>query len=252
MERSACPPPNTYLSLVGELSPRYPTLGYLTSFIQRQREHGSSNQFPIVCSVLEFDENGVKHINFSSYCLKTDIQGRTLEKYLSSQPATPTRRLYMLEDLSEPYIELFGSYLGVDAQVFAAHIQDSHWSEDDQMGHPPQLLSANGHEKSFRLRYYETRVFDNPPLDPVPSMVRTAAYVSRNVTFQHEVTKGGKNHVWCDGPVATILRNVSFWCRTEEDGGWNGRYTTILIDLCMSLVLNCSFSSASSGSSYSR
>ncbi|KUL83567.1 hypothetical protein ZTR_10547 [Talaromyces verruculosus] len=127
----------------------------------------------------------------------------------------------MLEDLSEPYIELFGSYLGVDAQVFAAQIQDGHWGEDDRIGHPPQLLSANNHEKSFTLRYYETRVFDNPPLDPVPSMVRTAVNVSRNVTFQHEVTTGDKNHVWCDGPVATILRNASFWCRTEEDGGWN-------------------------------
>lgn len=126
----------------------------------------------------------------------------------------------MLEDLSEPYIELFGSYLGVDAQVFAAQIQNGHWSEDDQMGHSPQLLSASDHEKSFTLRYYETRVFDNPPLDPVPSMVRTAANVSRNVTFQHEVTKGDKNHVWCDGPVATIQRNTSFWCRTEEGGGF--------------------------------
>lgn len=80
----------------------------------------------------------------------------------------------MLEDLSEPYIELLGSYLGVDAQVFAAQIQDGHWGEDDRMGHPPQLLDTNDHEKSFTLRYYETRVFHNPPLDPVPSMVRIA------------------------------------------------------------------------------
>lgn len=98
----------------------------------------------------------------------------------------------MLEDLSEPYIELFGSYLGVDAQVFAAQIQDSHWSEDDRMGHPPQLLSVNDHGKSFTLRYYETRVFDNPPLDPVPSMTRTAARVSKNVTFQHDFPRGAR------------------------------------------------------------
>jgi hypothetical protein len=50
----------------------------------------------------------------------------------------------MLEDLSEPYIELFGSYLGVNAQVVAAQIQDSHWGEDDRIGHPPQLLSVPG------------------------------------------------------------------------------------------------------------
>ena len=172
--------------------------------------------------MLEFHKDGATHITFSPCSSKTDIEGLALKEYLSAQPANPTRRLYMLEDLSEPYIELFGSYLGVDAQVFAAQIQDGHWGEDEQMGHPPQLLAANDHEKSFTLRYYETRVLDSPPLDPVPSMVRTAANVSRNVIFQHEVTKGDKNHVWCDGPVATILRNGSFWCRMEGDGGWNG------------------------------
>lgn len=221
MENSFRSRPQLYLSIVGELSHRYPTLSYLRSFIEKKREHGS-HQFPIGCSVLEFHENDVRYITFSSCSSKTDTQGQALEKYLSFKSNTPTRRLYMLEDLSEPYIELFGSYLGVDAQVFAAQIQDGHWGEDDRIGYPPQLLSANNHEKSFTLRYYETRVFDNPPLDPVPSMVRTVANVSRNVTFQHEVTRGDENHVWCDGPVATILRNASFWCRTEEDGGWNG------------------------------
>lgn len=222
MEHSFYPSTNSYLSFVDKLSGRYPTLRYLTSFTEKQREHGSDYQFPIGCSVLEFHEAGVKHLTFSSYSTKMDVHGRTLERYLSTQPTTPTRRLYMLEDLSEQYIELFGSYLGVDAQIFAAQIQDGHWGEDDRIGHPPQLLSANNHEKSFTLRYYETRVLDNPPLDPVPSMVRIAANVSRNVTFQHEVTRGDKNHIWCDGPVATILRNASFWCRMEEDGGWNG------------------------------
>ncbi|QGA20324.1 hypothetical protein EYB26_008026 [Talaromyces marneffei] len=116
----------------------------------------------------------------------------------------------MLEDLSELYIELFGSYLGVDAQVFAAQIQDGHWGEDEQMGHSPQFLSVNDHEKSFTLRYYETRVLDDPPLDPVPSMVRTAANVSRNVTFQHEVTKGDRNHVWTteDGTVSDPFNQI--------------------------------------------
>lgn len=222
MEQPFFPPLKPYLSQVGELSRRYPSLSHLTSFIQKQREHGSCNQYPTGCSVLEFHENGVKHISFSSYSSGIDMQGEKLANYLSAQRPTAAKRLYILEDLSEPYIELFGTYLGVDAQVVAAQIQDGHWGEDDRMGHPPQLLSVNNREKSFTLRYYETRVFDQPPLDPVPSMVRTAANVSRNVTYQHEVTKGDRNHIWCDGPVATILRNASFWCRMEEDGGWDG------------------------------
>jgi hypothetical protein len=84
MEQSSCPPLKPYLSLVGELSRRYPTLNYLTSFIQKRREHGSHNQYPIGCSVLEFHNTGVKKITFSSYSSKTDIQGRELKNYLSS------------------------------------------------------------------------------------------------------------------------------------------------------------------------
>jgi hypothetical protein len=59
--------------------------------------------------------------------------------------------------------------------------------------------------------------------------MRTAARVSRNVTFQQDFTKRDKNHIWCDGPVATILRNASFWYRTEEDGGSNGEYSWQLL-----------------------
>jgi hypothetical protein len=121
-----------------------------------------------------------------------------------------------------PISRYSGSYLGVDAQVFAVQLHGSHWVEDDRMGHPPKLLSFNDPEKSFTLRYYETRVFDRPSSNPAPFMVRTAANVSRNITFQNEVTKGDRNNMWHDGPVATIHRNASFWCRGEQDGSWNG------------------------------
>lgn len=219
-------PYESYLSLVFEMSRRYPTLNYLTSLVQKQRSKGSYAQHPVGCSVLEFHKNGVKSIEFNSSSTGTDAQGTKLAKYLSSQPTTPTRRLYMLEDLSEPYIELLGSHLGVDAQVFAAQIHDGHWVENDQTGNPSKLLSLNDPEKSFTLRYYETRIFDRPPLNTVSPdssfIVRTVANVSRNITFQHEVTTGDRNNIWHDRPVATIRRNASFWCRDEQDGGWNG------------------------------
>lgn len=234
MNTSIHPPFKSYLSLVRELSHRYPTLSYLTSFIQKQRSNYSHDHHPVGCSVLEFHESGVKHIELNSYSTGTDIQCTKLAQYLSSQPASPTGRLYMLEDLSEPYIELLRSYLGVNALVFAAQIHGGHWVEDDRMGHPPKLLSFSDPEKSFTLRYYETRVFGRPSSNPAPFMVRTASNMSRNITFQNEVTKGDRNNMWHDGPVATIHRNASFWCRSEQDGSWNGTQSP---SQCLSLKM---------------
>lgn len=222
MDHKSYPGQMSYLALVKEMTRRYPSLGHLVSFIEKQREHESSTHYPTACSVLEFHETGVKKISFSSFTSGIDSQGRRLHDYLTSSSVPPLGRLYMLEDLSVPYIELFGSYLGVDAQVFASQIQDGHWADDDISGNAPQLLSGRDHETSFTVRYYETRVLDPPPRDPSPSMVRTRANVSRNIVYQREVTKGDRNHAWYDGPVATILRNASFWCRREANGSWNG------------------------------
>jgi hypothetical protein len=211
----------SYLSLVNLLSHRYPTLCYLNSFIKKQRS-SSTHHHPVSCSVLEFYEDSVNHIEFTSYSDRTQTGYTRLAKYLSSKPSTPVRRLYMLEDLSEPYIELLGASLGVDAQVFAAQIHDTHWSGSNKSGHPPKLPSLNDPEKTFTVRYYEPRFFEYPNIEDSSISVRTVANVARNITFLKGVSKWNRKGP-SKGLVGAIRRNASFWCRSEEDGGWNGR-----------------------------
>lgn len=227
----------TYLGLVHQLSNRYPALHSLSSWIERQRMYSSR---PVGCSVLEFNDDGVvNHIVFSACSPETDGDATAtatatlseLAEYLasSSSSSAPTRRLYMLEDLSGPYIELFGSHLGIDAQVLAAHIHDAHWTASYKSGHAAQLPSLNDPEKSYTLRYYDARIFEHPRLDPPPTSVRTVANVSRNVTFLKDIFNQDRNGRYSqNGPVGTVRRNASFWCGRERNGGWSGMYSSLV------------------------
>lgn len=204
---------SSYLDLVKALIWRYPTLRYLNFFIKKPAI------YPVRVSVLEFGSGQVTRVDFDG-----NEGYEKLQKYLaSSSDDGPRKRLYLVEDLSPQFIELLGSYLHIDGTVFASQIRDSHYSGKPWNGHAPKLPSFQDPEKSFTLRYYESRYFDDPAMPEFSSSVATTGNIRRAVTFGKRANNIARNED-PEGHVGHIRRNTSFWASVDKDGNWNGEF----------------------------
>lgn len=169
---------------------------------------------------------------------KIDFDGKdresgyeNLRAYLSSSSSSDCRhRVYLLEDLDASFIELLGANLNVDGTVFASQIRDTHFSGGWAHGHQPKLPSFQDPQKSFTLRYYEARYFDDPGMPDFSASVRTTGNLSRLVLLgrgQRSKFEGSMKFIRernYAGHVGLIRRNTSFWSQFETDGSWNGLY----------------------------
>jgi hypothetical protein len=216
-EEDPAPEKSPYLSLVNLLTHRYPNLFYLSDFVNKQLSN--PGVYPVRVAVLEFRKNKVTCIDFDS---KDGQDGyEKLASYLASEaPSECRHRLYLLEDLNPSFIELLGAYLNIDGTVFASQIRDAHFSGGYVNGHAPKLPSFQDPNKSFTLRYYEARYFDDPAMPEFSSSVRTLGNVSRQITFGRGASRKIPGF---DGHVGFIRRNTSFWSRRENNGAWNGQ-----------------------------
>lgn len=107
----------SYLDAIKSSCSRYPDLTKLHRFLSRP------SRFRGRAAVLEFGGSRVQRINFSN--------PETLSHYLSDSGGTRTtckHRLYLLEDLTCPYVEAFGSHFWPDPILFASHENSNHWS----------------------------------------------------------------------------------------------------------------------------
>lgn len=113
-------------------------------------------------SVLEFSDSGVHEEPIKN--------SQDLETSWSDQSSSETGckgRLYVLEDLSTPYIEAFGGHFNINPSFFAAHLYLPFFSRSEgtmlQERRPSRLsstLCVNPGE--FSLRYYELRRLTGP------------------------------------------------------------------------------------------
>ncbi|KAI0393595.1 hypothetical protein F5Y17DRAFT_301615 [Xylariaceae sp. FL0594] len=70
-------------------------------------------------------------------------------------------RLYVVEDLSREVVEALGHNLGIEPEVFRAHIVDFTWYNiRDRWRDPPLLGIPSKRENWFQLRYIAVRYFD--------------------------------------------------------------------------------------------
>jgi hypothetical protein len=230
-DQEPTPEKSTYLNLVQSLAHRFPSLVHLTSFVERQLRQPV---FPVCAAVLEFRDDEVRKINFDDKDGESGYE--KLQVYLSSSSSDCQHRLYLLEDLDAPFVELLGAYLNIDGTVFASQIRDTHYSGEWKSGHQPKLPSFHDPNKSFTLRYYEARYFDDCNISELSSAVRTMGNIQRQVTFGI-----GKSRHYT-GHVGLIRRNTSFWSRVEGDGSWNGSYFHCHLlyqtsDCCIGIIL---------------
>jgi len=168
----------------------------------------------------------LKFSNDSGAPEKIDLNEETLQMDLEKSRKDRARRLYILEDISNEYVEIFGSQLGLDPSFFARHLRVTRWESSSGASNAPPLPSTiDGVDgvRSFLLRYPELVVF--PPTFP---------------TYPENDIKD-KRHWFCDchlyreitmtrlpGPnfppdrVGVIRRKLSFWSLKYDDKVWVG------------------------------
>jgi hypothetical protein len=207
----AMPLRRSYLDRVEDYQSQYPALRWLVDF-----RKGPDIYVPRL-SVLEFSDSGVREEPIKN--------PQDLETYWSDQSSSENGckgRLYVLEDLSAPYIEAFGGHFNINPYFFASHLYLPFFSKSEgtmlQERRPSRLgstLCVNPRE--FSLRYYELRRLTGPAkLDNSRSF--TAANVRRPVLSIRPEAE-------CN--FAIMTRNSSFWVPPSKPGCWDGELLPI-------------------------
>jgi hypothetical protein len=138
-------------------------------------------------------------------------------------PPSCNRRLYLLEGLPPNYVEILGSRLRIDPDVFARQIDCGYLSILKDARDIPLLPSHPTSKHSFSLRYHELRDFG----ENIDSFELICANQPRRIS----TTKWkGK----FDG-IGIVRRKVTFWSRMNGAEGWDG--ASISIHMLPNLVL---------------
>ena len=194
----------TYIKAIGNFSSRYPDLNKLSYYLQ------SGDRFQSRAAVLEFESG--KSSRFEKF---ENVDH--LKAYFSN--TTCKHRLYLLEDLSRPFIEAFGAHFWMDPFLFAAHENSTHWtglSKDYTL--PRRLSPPKGCDTLFTLRYYE--VVKGPKSGVRSQKFKTMSNVERKIEpgdYFFEKKDDSRRSVY------VVRRNASLWSRDGKDGGWDGQ-----------------------------
>ena len=200
----------TYVNAIDASCSRYPDLYKLRDYLQRPYLRSGR------AAVLQFGSDRSSKVERFDFA---DVSH--LKTYLSlTEGSACKHRLYLLEDLSKPYVETFGAHFWMDPSLFAAHENSTHWTgSSHSYALPRRLSSTEGHDALFTLRYYD--VVKAPRNNIQEVKYKTVSNVQRKIEaedyfFGNEKHSKSKNYV--------IRRNASFWSRPRKDGGWDGQY----------------------------
>ena len=196
----------TYTEAIRSSLDRYPDLYKFSDFLTG----------PLSCTgraaVLEFGTSRVERYDFQN--------ANSLRRYFSRVTGSPCQnRLYLLEDLSQPFVEAFGAHFWMDPFLFAAQENSTHWTATRHpFALPQRLPSWKKTDQSYTMRFYEVVKSEGP--DVGRRDLFTVSNVGRKIEPGHSARPFGETQ---DPATRTYLvrRNASFWWR-ENDGGWDG------------------------------
>lgn len=78
------------------------------------------------------------------------------EKDTDQKVPVRKQRIYIIQDLSNAYLETLGSHFQIDPYIFASQAWVAHWSGNkNDFGMPQRLPSLHSRTTNFTLRYYE-------------------------------------------------------------------------------------------------
>lgn len=125
--------------------------------------------------------------------------------------AAVSGRIYLLENLSFSYMEVFGSHFKIDPSLFATHIRTANWEGHTAANNTPKLLSCRDSATSFTLRYNEARFFDDV-------IGHGGRLFDVNAGRQIDITPGLKDFE----RIGVVRRCASFWSQRIENR-WYGK-----------------------------
>ena len=130
-------------------------------------------------------------------------------------------RLFLVEDLSSPVVELLGDRFNLDPQFFRAHISDYSWyNVQDPWFEMPVLPSRAAQNAHFTLRYLRPHYFRNPESAERARRRAGGFNVLRRIDFD-------RNPSWADHPgsaIGSVRSSASIYVRPREEAsqGWLG------------------------------
>ena len=198
----------TYINAIKDFRSRYPDLYKLSYYLQRR------DLVPSRAAVLQFGSGRSSRVERFDFSHVND-----LKTYFSHIARSACKhRLYLLEDLSRPFIEAFGAHFWMDPFLFAAHENSTHWTASRHPYALPRRLSPSENcDPLFTLRYYEVV---KPEGGIRPERLKTVSNVDRKIEpgdYFFEKEEESRPSVY------VVRRNASFWSRARKDGGWDGQ-----------------------------
>jgi hypothetical protein len=192
----------------------YPNLSYLVDFMKKRGLSGRA-RLPCTCTVLTFDVN--------------DIHPRLVEELIEPRPLSPQggrgmlprRVVYVLEDLSNEWIEYLGFNLDIDPAFFLSQV-GSRSADSDEAKPVTAMLPSVRRALSFTTLVY----FDAICLKGNLRRGRTVvpfSNVERTLRIRGTTFDSDSDPV----TVGLVDRRISFWQRRSEDGGIKGTKTCI-------------------------
>lgn len=148
--------------------------------------------------------------------------GASLLDHFRHRPPTAEglRRIYVAEGLNPTVVGILGDEFMMDPSFFARHERTIIWSGWHHGVSAGSLLpSLLNPEECFLIKYFELRFYDAPLPYSSVRCARTGRHIG--------LTTFGD----CFEPIGITRRKFSFWTRIEDNGGWDGSYADIFIDL---------------------
>jgi hypothetical protein len=197
----------SYRSLVSSMRFRNPILAKLDEILTRQGLPSEDGR----AAVIELHE---KHVAVRRLHTSTELLNYMINQEQHPPPSC-NRRLYLLEGLPSNYIEILGSRLRIDPDVFAQQIDCGYLTIRKDARDIPMLPSHPTSKGSLCLRYHELRDFG----ENIDSFELRCTNQPRRISTTRWEGK-------FDG-VGIVRRKASFWSRMNRAEGWNGASISI-------------------------
>lgn len=219
VNRDASPNSQPYVNLIKQLSEKgHPDLKFLSKELQRQNEgtHAERSR----TRVLEYSTAGGPPLEKTSE--EPFPSSKALQEYLNGTSRASCNRLYILEDISTNYVELFGSHFEIEPSFWALHLRTTDRETSKTAGDVSALPSIRNLDTSFSLIYPEYSVIDDPiaKLTDDPQILDAKSlFADCNLYRKITMIRPGEFY---DG-IAAVNRRASFWSRVNKGGSWDSK-----------------------------
>ncbi|KAI1611748.1 hypothetical protein EDD37DRAFT_419120 [Exophiala viscosa] len=204
-----------YMESLSRLRDRFPYL----YFLEKARREWKDNAESCKATVLELHgDHFLRRDVGNARELKDHLEARSRpdqpqEKKTGQGASSCRHRIYIVQDLSNAFLETLGSHFQVDPYVFASQAWVSHWSSHrSDFGMPQRLPSLHSRTTHSTLRYYElNNLHDETETGrshSTDSKYKLMSNLLRRVEKQSGVDRS-------EPPVFFVRRNVSSWVRRD-------------------------------------